>query len=76
MQKSRITFGCLGIFVGFVLVLSILGSAYLINFALRPKVNKGRDYAGQLAVMKSRYTWIAPWVDSLNKAKPSTIRPS
>ena len=69
MQKSRITFGCLGIFVGFVLVLSILGSAYLINFALRPKVNKGRDYAGQLAVMKSRYTWIAPWVDSLNKAK-------
>lgn len=58
--------GCLGLVLGFLFIVVFAASAYLLNFALKPDKNKGRDnYDGQYAVMKARYPWIAPWVDSL-----------
>lgn len=51
------------------MIIIFLASAYLLNFALKPANNKGRDYAGQYARMKKNYPWIKPWIDSLQQAK-------
>lgn len=59
----------MSIIAGFFLIIIVAASAYLLNFALRPENNKGRDYASQYAKMKQRYPWIKPWVDSLQQAK-------
>ena len=69
MNKTRNTLGCLGVIIGFVLVLVLGASVYLLSYALRPEVNKGRDYAGQLKAMKTGYPWIASWVDSVTQTK-------
>lgn len=61
--------GCLSVVMGLIVIVVILGSAYLLNFALKPSHNKGRDYPKQYAVMLRRYPWIKPWADSLYKVK-------
>lgn len=45
------------------------GSVYLLSFALHPANNKGRDYAGQYAMMRERYPWIVTWLDSASSHK-------
>lgn len=53
-----------------LLVLAIVGgSVYLLSFALHPAKNKGRDYAGQYAMMRERYPWIVTWLDSVSSYK-------
>lgn len=52
----------------FVLIALFAGSEYMLNFALHPTKNKGRNYNKELAVMKSRYRWIDSWIDSLQKS--------
>lgn len=53
-----------------LLVLAIVGgSVYLLSFALHPAKNKGRDYAGQYAMMRERYPWIVTWLDSVSSHK-------
>lgn len=69
MSRTRGTLGCLGLIAGLVIVLVLGASVYLLNFALKPEVNKGRDYAGQLRAMKAGYPWIASWVDSVTQTK-------
>lgn len=71
MFQSKISksLGCLTIIIGFLIIILFLASAYLLNFALKPDNNKGRDYAKQYAVMEKRYPWIKPWVDSLQQNK-------
>lgn len=61
---TRIVVVCLVV----ITAILIAGSEYLINFALCPKKNKGRDYDRELAVMKSRYPWIVGWTDSIMQA--------
>ena len=68
-NNRRIGCGCLGVFGGLFVIIIFLASAYLLNFALKPANNKGRDYAGQYARMKKNYPWIKPWIDSLQQAK-------
>lgn len=69
MNKTRNALGCLGLIIGLVIVLVVVASIYLLNFALKPEVNKGRDYMGQVAAMKKNYPWIDPWVDSLMQTR-------
>lgn len=58
--------GCMSVVFGFIVIIIVAASAYMLNFALRPDKNKGRDdYNGQFAKMEKRYPWIKPWVDSL-----------
>lgn len=45
------------------------GSVYLLSFALHPANNKGRDYARQYALMRDRYPWMVPWLDSVTTHK-------
>lgn len=33
--------GCLSVVMGLIVIVVILGSAYLLNFALKPSYNKG-----------------------------------
>lgn len=63
-NKKRITRIVVICLVAIIVVL-IAGSEYLIDFALCPKKNKGRNYSRELVVMKSRYPWIAGWTDSV-----------
>lgn len=61
--------GCLSIIFGFIVIILFAASIYLLNFALKPANNKGRDYNKQMAVMKERYPWIDTWIDSLQSVK-------
>ena len=44
------------------------GSFFLLNHALRPADNKGRDTEGSYAYMFQTYPFLRPWVDSLRRA--------
>lgn len=68
-NKTALGCGCLSLVVGFLVIILFGASIYLLNFALKPKHNKGRDYDKQYAVMKERYPWIKPWIDSLQSKK-------
>lgn len=68
-SKTAAGCGCLSLLVGFLVIILFGASIYLLNFALKPKHNKGRDYDKQYAVMKDRYPWIKPWIDSLQSEK-------
>ena len=52
-----------------LMVVIVGGSVYLLNFALYPANNKGRDYAGQYYMMRDRYPWIVSWLDSVSGQK-------
>lgn len=68
-NKTALGCGCMSVIAGLLLIIVIGASIYLLNFALKPDNNKGRDYTRQYAAMKARYPWIKPWVDSLQNAK-------
>lgn len=61
----RISFWVLALLI----VAIVGGSVYLLSFALHPANNKGRDYARQTAVMRDRYPWMVPWLDSVTTHK-------
>lgn len=61
--------GCLCLFLGLAIIVLFIASAYLLNFALKPEKNKGRNYEHQYSAMKDRYPWIGDWVDSLQENK-------
>ena len=61
----RVSFGILALLI----VAIVGGSVYLLSFALHPANNKGRDYARQCAVMRDRYPWMVPWLDSVTTHK-------
>lgn len=68
-RKRKKIFIITGIIIVVILAALFAASEYMLNFALCPKKNKGRDYAKELTVMKGRYPWIEPWIDSLQTAK-------
>lgn len=70
MKKSnKIILGVAGVILGF-LILSVLGgSIYLLDFALHPVKNKGRNYAEQYRLMRHRYPWAVSWMDSVQRTK-------
>lgn len=68
-KKTRKLLIILGVFVGLVIIILFAASEYMLNFALQPKKNKGRDYSAELVVMKQRYPWISHWADSLFASK-------
>lgn len=54
------------VILGFITVAAVFGGAnYLVNFALTPQNNKGRDIAGSYEYMFREYPYIKPWADSL-----------
>jgi uncharacterized protein len=55
--------------LGLLVVAIVGGSIYLLSFALHPAKNKGRDYAGQYTLMRSRYPWMVSWLDSVTSHK-------
>lgn len=69
MNKTKLGCGCLSVVFGVLVIVTVLASAYLLNFALKPDNNKGRDYKAQYARMEKNYPWIKPWVDSLQSAR-------
>lgn len=66
-NRKALGCGCLGLFAGLIVFILFGASAYLLNYALKPSNNKGRDYPKQYALMKKRYPWIRQWVDSLQR---------
>lgn len=68
-HKRSATIGCLALLIGLAVMITILASTYLLNYALKPEGNKGHDYDGQYTAMKTNYPWISQWVDSLQEAK-------
>lgn len=64
-QRKQLTCGCLGLVAGLLLLIVLGASIYLINFALKPEKNKGRNYDAQLPRVERHFPWIKPWADSL-----------
>lgn len=69
MNKTKLGCGCLSVIFGVFVIIAFLASAYLLNFALKPENNKGRNYKSQYARMEKNYPWIKPWIDSLQNVK-------
>lgn len=67
MRKSRkkTVLRCIAVIIIILLIILFAASEYMLNFALKPADNKGRNYAKELVVMKKRYPWIDDWIDSL-----------
>jgi len=67
MRKSRkkTVLRCIAVIIIILLIILLAASEYMLNFALKPADNKGRNYAKELVVMKKRYPWIDDWIDSL-----------
>lgn len=70
MLKSKTSkgCGCLCLVVGLAVIALFIESAYLLNFALKPEENDGRDYKAHLSGMKRHYPWTRQWIDSLQEA--------
>lgn len=68
-KRTRKTLWIVGIVIAVILIALLAASQYMLDFALCPAKNKGRNYASQYAVMKSRYPWISHWMDSIQGAK-------
>lgn len=69
MNKTKLGCGCMSVVFGVIVIVVVLASAYLLNFALKPEHNKGLDYKQQYAAIKNKYPWIRQWIDSLQGAK-------
>lgn len=68
-SKKSLGCGCLGLVIGLAVITLFIASAYLLDFALKPAENKGRNYESQYKAMKTRYPWTSQWIDSLQEAK-------
>lgn len=68
-KKNRRILWTAGIAIAAIVIALIGASQYMLDFALCPAKNKGRDYNGQYTVMKGRYPWISLWIDSIQKTK-------
>lgn len=58
-----------GILLGLLIISILGGSIYMLDFALYPAKNKGRDYAKQYRLMCRRYPWAVSWMDSVQRTK-------
>lgn len=67
-KGRRRTKAIISIVIVILLAVLVGASEYMLDFALHPAKNKGRNYNRELTVMKGRYPWIVPWIDSLQKA--------
>ena len=54
--------------VGFIMVVVLGSSVYMISYSLVPSNNRGRDYTKAYARLFTRFPDIKPWVDSLQSA--------
>lgn len=68
-KRNRRILWTAGIAVAAIVIVLVGASQYMLDFALCPTKNKGRDYDSQYAVMKKRYPWIGLWIDSIQKTK-------
>lgn len=68
-KRTKRTLWIVGTVVAVILIALLAASQYLLDFALCPAKNKGRDYASQFAVMKERYPWTGGWMDSIQETK-------
>lgn len=68
-KRNRRILQTAGIAVAAIIIALAAASQYMLDFALCPAKNKGRDYARQYTVMKERYPWIGHWIDSIQKSK-------
>ena len=54
--------------LGFILVVVLGGSVYMMNYSLVPSHNRGRNYTKAYTRLFTRYPHVKPWVDSLQSA--------
>ena len=54
--------------VGFIMVVVLGSSVYMISYSLVPSNNRGRDYTKAYTRLFTRFPDIKPWVDSLQSA--------
>ena len=54
--------------VGFIMVVVLGSSVYMISYSLVPSNNRGRDYTKAYARLFTHFPDIKPWVDSLQSA--------
>ncbi len=54
--------------VGFIMVVVLGSSVYMISYSLVPSHNRGRDYTKAYTRLFTRFPDIKPWVDSLQSA--------
>ena len=54
--------------LGFIMVVVLGSSVYMISYSLVPSNNRGRDYTKAYARLFTRFPDIKPWVDSLQSA--------
>ncbi|MDR0962712.1 MAG: alpha/beta hydrolase [Mediterranea sp.] len=52
-----------------LLIVLTIGSFFMLDFALRPTPNDGKDVTACYAGVKRDYPWITPWLDSLSTAE-------
>ena len=53
---------------GFILIVILGASIYMMAISLVPSNNRGRDYTKAYTRLFSRYPHVKPWVDSLQSA--------
>lgn len=68
-KKYKRLLWIVGIVVAVILIALLAASQYMLDFALCPAKNKGRDYGKQYLVMKGCYPWIGHWMDSIQETK-------
>lgn len=69
MKKAmkRKSLGCLLLLVGFVLLVTLAASAYMLAYSLKPSPNKGRNYPMIYHRLFADYPATRPWIDSLRR---------
>src|SRR5574344_1060225 len=72
MKKSKAKRISLWIVISLLILLGIYtvgGGLYMVNFALLPKEKAAKSYRTAYKRAFEKYTFMKPWVDSLNSCK-------